>query len=237
MKVLVVGGSGGIGAAIVRQLHSEGNEVCFTYHSKPAKALALEAQTQAKKIEFDFNSSDSLKKLLGWIETASLDGLIYVAAEKFERETLLKMPAQSFLTYVEKSLQGYYAVSQAFALALKNRKSPGVIVNMLSSVINGLPPAKQACYVTAKYALLGLMRCQAVEFGPYNIRVNAVSPGMVRTDFNSDLPDRFIEIYVESLPAKRLVLPEEVAKAVSFLFSPEASLMTGVQVPVTGGES
>ena len=84
-------------------------------------------------------------------------------------------------------------------------------------------------------ALLGRMRCQAIEFGPYHVRVNAVSPGMVRTDFNSDLPDRFIEIYVESLPMKRLVLPEDVAKAACYLLSPEASFITGIQVPVTGG--
>ncbi len=237
MKILVVGGSGGIGSAIVRQLRAEGNEVWFTYHLGRAKADALEIETQAKKIPFDSNSQDSLEKLLAWIEVAGLDGLIYTAAEKFERETLLKMQVKPFLSYVDKSLHGYFCVSQAFALALKNRKAPGVIVNILSSVINGLPPAKQASYVTAKYALLGLMRCQAVEFGPYNIRVNAVSPGMVRTDFNSDLPDRFIEIYVESLPLKRLILPEEVARAACFLFSPEASLMTGVQVPVAGGES
>ena len=237
MKILVVGGSGGIGAAAVRLLRAAGNDVFFTYHADQTKAAELEKATGAKKIPYDLSSGDSIVKLIQQITSEKFDGLIYAAAEKFERETLLKMPAKDLLEYIRKSIDGYYQVSQAFAWSVKNRKSSGSLVNILSSVVLGLPPAKQAGYVAAKYALLGLTKCQAVEFGPYNVRVNSVSPGMTKTKFNSDLSDRFLEIYAETLPAKRLLTPEEVARTVCFLLSPEASDMQGNNLTVEGGSS
>jgi NAD(P)-dependent dehydrogenase (short-subunit alcohol dehydrogenase family) len=86
-----------------------------------------------------------------------------------------------------------------------------------------------------KYLMLGLSRCQAAEFGPLNIRVNTVSPGMTRTDFLSDLPPRFIEVYEESLPMKRIARPEEVASVIKFLLCPGAAYVHDVNIPVTGG--
>ena len=235
MKILVVGGSGGIGAATVRLLRAEGHMVFFTYCAHETKAATLEKSTGAKKLHFDFFSDDSISQLVDFIGKEFLDGLVYTAAQKPGRETLLKMSAGTFLDYVAHSLRGYYRASQAFAASVKGRKSGGSLVNVLSSVVSGLPPAKQAGYVSAKYALLGLTRCQAVEFGAFGVRVNSVSPGMTKTDFNSDLPQRFLEIYAESLPMKRLLSPEEVAEKICFLFSDKASDLRGTDILMGGG--
>ncbi len=234
MKILVVGGSGGIGEATVRLLCRDGHELSFTYHANVAASATLEKETGAKKIHYDFSSKKSISKLSAQVLSGSLDGLVYTAAEKFQRETILKTDTNAFLQYLSHSIGGYYKVSQAFADSAKNRKAPGVLVNVLSSVVFDTPPAKQASYVSAKYALLGLMRCQAVEFGAFGIRVNAISPGMTQTKFNSDLPERFLEIYAESLPLRRLLTPGEVASAARFLLSSEASGLQGNNLPVTG---
>src|SRR5262249_19544334 len=110
-------------------------------------------------------------------------------------------------------------------------------VNVLTTYTLGLPPAKLSAYVTSKYALLGLTRSMAVEFVRYGVRVNAVSPGVTRTEFIADLPERFIEQMEAGLPMERIATPQEVASVICFLLSPEASYMTGVNVPVSGGQS
>ena len=235
MKILVVGGSGGIGAAVTALLSADGHKVFFTYRLSLKKAQILEKETGAKKIQYDFSSEASIAHLLKSVDSEAFDGLVYLAAEKFTRENILKLSAKAFLECMDQSVRGYYEVSQAFASAAKKRKGRGVIVNMLSSVVLGLPPAKQAGYVCAKYALLGLTKCQAVEFGLFDVRVNSVSPSMTQTSFNSDLPERFIEMYAESLPLRRLAAPAEVAHVIRFLVSPEASYLQGVNIPVSGG--
>jgi NAD(P)-dependent dehydrogenase (short-subunit alcohol dehydrogenase family) len=237
MKILIVGGSGGIGAATIGLLSRDGHELSFTYHTNSMTAAAIEKTTGARKIHYDFSSEDSISRLSKQVASDSYDGLVYAAAEKFPREAILKTEAKTFLEYVNGSMGGYYQISRAFALSAKDRKASGVIVNILSSVVLGTPPAKQACYVAAKYALWGLTRCQAVEFGVFGLRVNAVSPGMTQTKFNSDLPDRFLEIYAESLPMRRLLTPEEVAQKVRFLLSPDSLKLQGTNVPVAGEQA
>jgi NAD(P)-dependent dehydrogenase (short-subunit alcohol dehydrogenase family) len=235
MKILVIGGSGGIGEATVRLLSGDGHELSFTYRSNSTTAEAIEKSTGAGKIHYDFSSEDAVSELSRRVTSDNYEGLVYAAAEKFPRELILKTDAKTYLEYINGSLNGYFQISKAFALSIKTRKVSGAIVNILSSVVLDTPPAKQACYVSAKYALLGLTRCQAVEFGAFGVRVNSVSPGMTQTKFNSDLPERFLEIYAESLPLGRLLTPDEVAQAVRALLLPEASNLRGLNVPVMGG--
>jgi NAD(P)-dependent dehydrogenase (short-subunit alcohol dehydrogenase family) len=110
-------------------------------------------------------------------------------------------------------------------------------VNVLTSYTLGMPPAKLATYVTSKHALLGLTRSMAVEFIRYGVRVNAVSPGMTRTDFLADLPQEFIEQVEAALPMERLATAAEVAAVIRFLLSPEASYINGANIPVCGGQA
>lgn len=235
MRVLVVGGCGGIGEAVIRLLRKEGHNVFFTYRANSKKAVELKKLTGNKRILYDFHSEPSITGLFKLIDAERFDGLVYTAAEKFTRETILQMSAKVFLKYINDQVSSYYRVSQAFAESLKSRKARGAIVNVLSSVVLGLPPAKQAAYVCSKYTQLGLTRCQSVEFGAFNVRVNSVSPSMTSTAFNADLPERFIEMHAESLPMRRLATADEVANTIIFLLSPGASYLQGVNIPVCGG--
>ena len=86
-----------------------------------------------------------------------------------------------------------------------------------------------------KHALLGATKAWAAEFPRYGIRVNPVSPSMTRTNYLSDLPERLLQMLEEDLPLKRLAQPEEVARTIAFLLSPDASYIHGTNLPITGG--
>ncbi len=236
-RALVTGGSSGIGEALVRQVTSAGWDVTFTFFRNEATARAVAEATRATCVRYDQASPESVRALADRIRNAEWDALINNAAQPTRRQLLMKTDAEDFTAYQTAALRGVFELSTAFVEQAKRRERGGSIVNVLTSVTLGMPPAKLATYVTSKYALLGLTRSMAVEFIRYGVRVNAVSPGMTRTAFNADLPERFVEQVETGLPMGRLATPQEVAGVIRFLLSAEASYVNGANIPVTGGQT
>ena len=111
----------------------------------------------------------------------------------------------------------------------------GVIINVLTSYVINAPPTKLAPYITAKHALEGFSKSLAAEFGPSNIRVNMVSPGVTKTKFTEHLPERMFELISVQTPLRKIADPEDVAKVLLFLSSEDSCHLTGVNIPVCGG--
>lgn len=236
MKILITGGSSGVGAACVRLLVARGHEVVFTYRTQKENAIALQEETGASFLAFDQQDESSVAALSQEIKKRSFSGLVLNAQAPIKRESFLKSDSSNFSSYVVRQLEAAHCLSQAFAGCLKSKQLGGALVYVLSSVVFAIPPEKQSAYVTSKYALLGLARSQVNEFAKYNIRVNAVSPGMLQTKFNFEIPERYIEVYSSQLPFKRIATVEEVAQSVGFLLSEEASYIHGANIPITGGQ-
>jgi 3-oxoacyl-[acyl-carrier protein] reductase len=234
--VLVTGGNSGIGAALVRRLIADGLHVVFTFCHRQDTADALARETGARPMRYDQSAAESVRELATLIRDGEFAALVNNAGAPPRRQLLLKTDAEEFVAYQVAAVRGVFELSTAFAARAKQRGSAGVIVNVLSSYTLGIPPAKLAAYVTSKYALLGLTRSMAVEFMRYGVRVNAVSPGVTRTDFIADLPERFIEQLEAGLPMERLANPQEIAAVIRFLISPEASYINAANVPISGGQ-
>src|SRR5262249_18161281 len=157
------------------------------------------------------------------VRSGEFDALVNNASQPVQRQLLTKCDPQQFLTYQTLALRGVLELSMAFAAQARRRETGGCIVNILTAAALGMPPPRMASYVPSKPALLGLTRCRAAEFVRYGIRVNGVSPGMTRTDFNAELPARFIEQVEAGLPMQRLASAEEIAGVVHFLLSTDAA--------------
>jgi 3-oxoacyl-[acyl-carrier protein] reductase len=237
MKVLVTGGSRGIGAALVRRLVQEGHEVTFTFCHNEDNARSIATNSGARCVRYDQSAPDSVAALARHLREAEFDSLVNNASQPAQRRLLSKIAPEAFIAYQVAAVRGVLELSQAFAEQAKRRGAGGAIVNVLTSYTLGMPPAKLAAYVTSKHALLGLTRSMAVEFIRYGVRVNAVSPGMTRTDFLADLPQEFIEQVEAALPMERLATAAEVAAVIRFLLSPEASYINGANIPVCGGQA
>lgn len=238
MKVCVVtGGTRGIGFETVKAFLKEGYRVVL-YGSRQEtvqKALAelndpnvfgkWTKLTDVEKMKEDFKSIVD--------EFGSLDVLINNAgisdATPFEKYT-----EEHFDKVMDLNIKAPFACSLA-ALDFMKDQGGGVILNT-SSMVGTYGQPSGVAYPTSKFAVNGFTKSLARELGKYNIRVNAVAPGITETDMVKALPKEMIEPLIKMIPLRRVGEPQDIANAFVFLASDAAKYITGAILPVDGGQ-
>ena len=240
---LVTGASRGIGAETARVLAAKGWSVAINYWRSKGAADALvdeiaQAGGRALAVQADVR------------DAAAVEALVATVAERLGAPTLLVNAATADLESVAASeitweaFERHLAYQAKAVLRLCQAVRPGMvaagggaIVNIVSQVTANAPPAKAADYVTAKYALLGLSKALAAEWADQNIRVNMVSPSLIRTELTQGHHERVFKLEAARTPLRRLATTRDAATAVAWLASEEAGFLTGVNLFVTGGQS
>lgn len=163
------------------------------------------------------------------------DHMVLLSSPKVENIRFRKSTWENFEKYLHVSLKSAINISREVLKHLDKDEREGRIIFMLSSCVNGVPPKYLSSYVTAKYAMLGLMKALATEYDSKNITVNGVSPGMMETKFLSEMYDHAIEENALKSPFGRNLHVDEVIPAFEYLLSDGASKVTGQNIVVTGG--
>lgn len=213
---LLLGASSDIGRAIIRALPSGTKVLAHCWNGRAVLEALREEQREKDivPIQADLSSREETRALIDEVETkwGCPGRIIQLAAPKlqFGRFRDLSWPDLDRLLEVQLFSTGL--VLQRF-LPKMAKSGAGHVVLVLSSVAEEVP-AFLAGYVVAKHALLGLMRAAAAEYGGNGVRINAVSPSMVDTQYLSLVPHTIVDLAAERSPAKRLVRPDEVAAAV-----------------------
>lgn len=236
---LVTGASRGIGRAIALRLAAEGASVAINYAGNTAKAEETKAAIEAaggKVALFQADVSDSaqVEQMVAAVTEAfgTIDILVNNAG--ITRDGLLmRMKEEDFDAVLDTNLKGIFHVTKAVS-KLMMKKRAGRIVNM-ASVVGIMGNAGQTNYAAAKAGVIGFTKSAAREFAARGITVNAVAPGFIATDMTAAMPEKAKEATLAAIPLRRMGEPEDVANAVAFLVSDQASYITGQVVKVDGG--
>lgn len=236
MNILVTGGTGGLGRAIVELFASDRNNyVWFTYCSSEARAKEImDNLANTSALRCDYSDSDSVNALVENIAEIDLDVLVNNAwVGKPDTVRFNKLTISDFSSAFQNNIISTVAVTQR-VLEMMRKKKSGRIITVLTSAIMGVPPLGYSLYASTKACLAQLVKSWSVEYAKLGITSNAVSPDFMQTDFTADTDERVIEQMIATHPLKSLLAPEEVANVIHFL-TYASSQVNGVNIPITAG--
>ncbi|OLU26340.1 oxidoreductase [Pseudomonas sp. PA15(2017)] len=229
-SVLVLGGSRGIGAALVRRFARDGAQVTFTYASSAAPALRLAEETGSTAVQLD--SADRQALTTGIENLGALDVLV-VNAGIFIAGDPLELDADAIDRLFTINIQAPY---HAAISAARQMPDGGRIIFIGSNIADRAPMQGVAAYGASKAALTGMAKGLARDFGPRGITVNVVQPGPTDTDMNpADGPQN--ALMHSFMAIKRHARSDEIAGMVAWLAGSEAGLVTGAALTLDGGFS
>jgi len=241
---LVTGGSRGIGEAIALTFADAGADVAISSRKLPdlekvaerirgmgRKALAVSAHNR---------KPEELRQLVARVkeEFGHIDILVNNAATNPVMGPLVELEEETFDVIMDTNLKGYFLMSQMVARLMIEQGHGGNILNISS--VGGVSPDKWlGAYCISKAGINMLTKVLAIELGEYNIRVNAIAPGIVQTRFSQALwsNESLMQEEMKHTPLKRLAQPEEVARIALNLVSSAAAYMTGQIIVMDGGGS
>ena len=238
-NAIVTGGSRGIGKGIALRLAKGGANVLITYAGNAAAAEETVEEMKAMRVKAAAIQADAA-------DPASASAVVEAAKELGDtidilvnnagitRDNLLmRMKDEEFDAVINTNLRGVYAMMKAVSKPMMKQRN-GRIIN-ISSVVGIYGNAGQVNYAAAKAGVIGMTKSVAKELGSRNITCNAVAPGFIETDMTAALPDKVKEELAGQITLGRLGRVEDVAEAVAYFASDEASYVTGQVLEIAGG--
>ncbi len=234
-RALVTGASGGIGGEIAKALHGQGAQVVLSGTREDAlQALAVELKERVAVVPADLSQADEPQRLVDEAEKAfgGIDILINNAG--LTRDSLaMRMKDEDWQQVLDVNLTAAFRLTRACLRGMMKARW-GRIVS-ITSVVGAVGNAGQANYAASKAGMTGMSKALAQEVGSRGITVNCVAPGFIVTAMTDNLSDSQKEHLLAGIPSGRLGTVEDVAGAIVYLASDEASYVTGQTVHVNGG--
>jgi len=234
---LVTGASRGIGAAIALELARKGLKVIGT-------ATTDAGAEKIRQTLSGFSGCDG--RMLNVTETSAGDALVDALVKEYgglhvlvnnagiTRDTLaMRMKDEDWDAVMDANLKGVFRMTRAVMRTMMKQRY-GRVIN-ITSVVGASGNPGQANYAAAKAGVAGMTRALARELGSRNITVNCIAPGFIATDMTAGLSDEQNKALMSQIPVGHLGKPEDIAHAVAYLASPQASYVTGQELHVNGG--
>ncbi|WP_067536918.1 3-oxoacyl-ACP reductase FabG1 [Nocardia crassostreae] len=227
-SVLVTGGNRGIGLAVAQRLLADGHKVAVTHRGSGAPEGLL-------AVKCDVTDTESVEQAFSEVEAKQGPVEVVVANAGIVANTLLmRMSEDQFTDVIDANLTGAWRVAKRANRAMLRAKWGRII--FLGSVVGQGGAPGQVNYAASKAGLVGMARAITREIGSRNITANVVAPGLIDTDMTRDeMTDEMREFALKVIPAGRMGQADEVAAAISFLASDDASYISGAIIPVDGG--
>jgi 3-oxoacyl-[acyl-carrier protein] reductase len=232
---LVTGATGAIGGAIARTLHKMGATLALSGTKvSNLESLAAELKDRVQLFACNLSSAEAIQNLVADVEKTFDKIDILVNNAGITRDNLMmRMTDEAWEDVMTVNLEAPFRLMRAVSKKMiRNRW--GRIIN-ISSVVGAVGNAGQTNYSAAKAGLFGLSKSAALELASRNITVNCIAPGFIESPMSDKIPDAMKDSLQKKIPVGRIGEPQEVASAVGFLASEEASYITGHVLHVNGG--
>ncbi len=232
-QVLVTGGAGGIGEAIVRRFHALGHPVAFTHvgQKSQADALCAELGASATSFESDTSQEKAVQELHQQVQPLILVHCAGIARDR----AIWKQDFSDFEAVLAVNLHGAWLQARASVPRMREENWGRII--LIGSINGTRGKFGQTAYASSKAGLHGLSKSLAKELGAKGVTCNLVEPGWIETPMTMAVPPEFQEEARTETVTKRLGKPEDVADAVAFFASDGARHLTGNVLRVDGGQS
>ena len=239
---LVTGASSGIGRATAKMLAANGAHVAINYHRNEAGAEAARADIvnaggHAIAVQADVAQANDVEALVKRTvdELGAVDILVNNAGSLIERLRILELTEERWDEVIDLNLKSAFLCCRAVVAPMMERKS-GAIINVSSIAGRTGGALGSIHYSTAKGGLITFTKGLAKELGPFGIRVNAVSPGVIDTHYHEQFSTpEMMKGYVAGIPLGRVGTPEEVAAVICFLASSASGYLAGETIEINGG--
>jgi 3-oxoacyl-[acyl-carrier protein] reductase len=234
-KALVTGATGGIGGATARSLAAQGAHVVISGTNEGKLAsLAAELAGQATILPCQLNDLTQAAELFDRAEAAAGEISIVVNNAGITRDMLaIRMKDEDWEEVIKVNLTAAFRICRAAIKSMMKRRY-GRIIN-ISSVVGSAGNPGQANYCAAKAGLVGMSKSLALEIATRGITINSISPGFIETAMTDKLNDAQKEAVLRQVPMNKIGTSEDIAAAVVYLASPEASYITGQNLHINGG--
>lgn len=236
---LVTGASRGIGRAVAQRLARMGYAVAVCYHAQADRAQELvemlhDEGAMAAAFQCDVSDSAAVEAMVNAVvEQLGEISVLINNAGIAQQKLFTDLSDMEWHRMIDVHLTGTFHTCRAVLPAML-RRHDGVIIN-ISSMWGQIGGSCEVHYSAAKAGVIGLTKALAKEVGPSGVRVNCVAPGVIQTDMMKDFDEETLQSLAEDTPLMRLGIPSDIANAVAFLASDEASFITGQIIAPNGG--
>ena len=235
--VFITGASSDIGLELIKSFRQK-CLILAHYNRSNAELLELSKiiKNELVTIQADLSIQEDIDDMLNNISSnyGIPNMIVHLASSPISNIRFKDLDWSQFEKEINISLKSAVIILNRFLPQLAKEKR-GKVVIMLSSNVLGVPPKTLTHYTTIKYALLGLMRALASEYGEKNITINAVSPSMIETKFLMNINEKVVEASAYNNPLKRNANVKDIIPAIIFLLSEDSNYLNGVNLPITGG--
>ena len=242
-RILITGANGGIGYAISELLLKNNAKLDLIYHKNKQNIERLIRDNPDKLQDIsihqvDLTNDEELKDVLTTItSTNPADIFIHSPTYPTPHKSIMNTEWSEFQNHIELQSKAFFQITKSLFPNMKKQKM-GRIISILTSYVVNEPPSGLSDYVVAKYSLLGLSKCMAIELGKFGIRVNSISPSIVNTPLIDKLPSKFKEIISSQIPLEnKFAEPSDVAGLALFLCTDYSNYISGENILLSGGYS
>jgi 3-oxoacyl-[acyl-carrier protein] reductase len=233
--LLSIGGSSTLSMAYLRAHHSNYDRVLLQVHSGGDLNFDPELQEKVEILKANLGAKEEVESFCEILSEKKCipDDILHFAAPPMKISPFKKESIEDFYLHFEVQFFSSVRILQNLLPLMAKRKS-GRVIFVLSSVVLGEPPKGLCSYTSAKYALNGMMKCLASEYGGKGIRINAISPSMTETRYLDSLPESVLEGEIKDHPLGRLAQVEDIVPVLNLLLEGFGDYFNGVNIPITG---